>query len=301
MTRALARRAPAGGLVNLSGATTTRELVGAWLNGRSRHTRRAYLADLAWWAAELGHALEVRWLTVADVVRVLEVERPAVAPRTMERRLASLRSLLAYAHQTGYCAHDIGPAVRSVGTPSDLAERILEPEQVASLIAAARLTRNPARDRLLVRLLYLSGARVAEILGVEWKHVRKRGDRAMMTVIGKGNRTRTIALPPGIAGELAAYREQRGGRGARGFVFRSRTGKRLSERDVQRLFKRLAKGAVVDGRVSPHWFRHSHATHALERGAPIHVVAATLGHRDVSTTTRYLHARPSQSSADWLG
>jgi integrase/recombinase XerD len=53
--------------------------------------------------------------------------------------------------------------------------------------------------------------------------------------------------------------------------------------------------------VSPHWLRHAHATHALERQAPIHLVAATLGHASVATTGRYLHARPTDSSALYLG
>jgi integrase len=61
-----------------------------------------------------------------------------------------------------------------------------------------------------------------------------------------------------------------------------------------------AKRAGLRAGVSPHWLRHAHATHALERGAPIHLVQATLGHASVVTTGRYLHARPSDSSARYL-
>ncbi|MBU4356156.1 MAG: tyrosine-type recombinase/integrase, partial [Proteobacteria bacterium] len=59
--------------------------------------------------------------------------------------------------------------------------------------------------------------------------------------------------------------------------------------------------AGIEGAVSPHWLRHAHASHALDRGAPIHLVQATLGHASVATTGKYLHARPDDSSARYLG
>lgn len=300
MSRALTRAAAPAALENTSGADTTAELVGLWLAGRTPHTRRAYEADLAWWAAELGEALDVRALRVRDVARVLELERPDVAPATMARRLASLRSLLGYAHRIGFVPWDVGAAVRVARADPKLADRILEPEQVAALVAAASSTRSPERDRMIVRLLYASGCRVAELVALDVRDVRRKGDRAIVTVRGKGGRVRAIALPPAIAGELAEHRERLGGKRARGPLFRSRTGERLATRDVQRLVRRLAELARLELAASPHWLRHAHATHALERGAPPHVVQATLGHASLATTTRYVHARPTSSSADWL-
>jgi site-specific recombinase XerD len=61
-----------------------------------------------------------------------------------------------------------------------------------------------------------------------------------------------------------------------------------------------ARRAAVAGKVSPHWFRHAHASQALDRGAPIHLVSHTLGHSSVATTGRYLHARPTESSSKYL-
>jgi len=297
--RGLARRDAPAALENTSGADTTDELVGLWLAGRTAHTRRAYEADLAWWAAELGEALDVRVLRVRDVSAVLEVERDA-APATIARRLASLRSLLGYAHRLGFVPWDVGAAVRTVRADPKLADRILEPEQVAALVAAASSTRSPERDRMIVRLLYVTGCRVAELVALDVRDVRRKGDRAIVTVRGKGGRVRAIALPPAIAAELAEHRERLGGKRARGPLFRSRTGERLATRDVQRLVRRLAELARLELAASPHWLRHAHATHALERGAPPHVVQATLGHASLATTTRYVHARPTSSSADWL-
>jgi Phage integrase family len=83
-------------------------------------------------------------------------------------------------------------------------------------------------------------------------------------------------------------------------VFRSREGGHLTARQAQRLVDAAARRAGLRAGVSPHWLRHAHATHALERGAPIHIVQATLGHASVATTGRYLHARPTDSSARYL-
>jgi integrase/recombinase XerD len=76
-------------------------------------------------------------------------------------------------------------------------------------------------------------------------------------------------------------------------------GRHLDLSAVFRIVRRAAERAELEaqGKVSPHWLRHAHATHALEPGAPIHLMQATLGHASVATTRRYLHARPTDSSA----
>jgi len=81
---------------------------------------------------------------------------------------------------------------------------------------------------------------------------------------------------------------------------KKRGGGRLRPLAVLRVVRQAARRAGVDLPVSPHWFRHAHASHALDRGAPIHLVQATLGHASLTTTGRYLHARPKDSSSRFL-
>ncbi len=86
-------------------------------------------------------------------------------------------------------------------------------------------------------------------------------------------------------------------------VFFSKSGKPLDRGRVRVILRRAAKMAGVSDktpRISPHWLRHAHASHALDHGAPIHLFQATLGHRSVVTTSAYLHARPADSSARFL-
>lgn len=80
------------------------------------------------------------------------------------------------------------------------------------------------------------------------------------------------------------------------FASRKKKG-HLDLSQVKRIVEATGERAGIQGKVSPHWFRHSHASHSLDRGVPIHLVQATLGHASVATTGRYLHARPQDSSA----
>ena len=90
---------------------------------------------------------------------------------------------------------------------------------------------------------------------------------------------------------------RRGAAKAEELVFQTRSGKPLDRGRVRVILRRAAQRAGVTDSVSPHWLRHAHASHALDHGAPIHLVQATLGHASVATTGRYLHARPTDSSA----
>ena len=120
-----------------------------------------------------------------------------------------------------------------------------------------------------------------------------------ITVFGKGGKTRVVLLSHDTWAELIALE---GEDGADDPVFASRKGKgHLHPSQVNRIVRAAGKRAGIEAPVSPHWLRHAHASHALDRGAPIHLVQATLGHASVATTGKYLHARPEDSSARYLG
>src|SRR5919201_6419515 len=173
-------------------------------------------------------------------------------------------------------------------------ERILTEADVVRILALEHDRRNHA----LLRLLYAGGLRVSEIAALKWRDLVARDDAGQVTVFGKGSKTRTVLLPASVWAELVALR---GAAGPDAPVFPSRRGGgHLDQTAVLRLVRKAAQHAGVEGKVSPHWLRHSHATHALERGAPIHLVQATLGHASVATTGRYLHARPTDSSPRYL-
>jgi integrase/recombinase XerD len=237
-------------------------------------------------------------VTLGDVHAFASALADPAAPLglpSQARALAAIKSLLAFGHRLGYLSFDVGGALRLPKLKNALVERILSEVDVHRLLA---LEPDP-RNRTLLRLTYAGGLRVSELVALRWRDLQPRGDSGQLAVFGKGGKTRSVLLPASVWADLQAL-------GATGDtapdapVFRSRTGGHLTARQAQRLVDAAAEGAGLRAGVSPHWLRHAHATHALERGAPIHIVQATLEHASVATTGRYLHARPTDSSARYL-
>jgi integrase/recombinase XerD len=184
--------------------------------------------------------------------------------------------------------------VKLPASKDTLAERILSEPDIVRILALEPKRRN----QVLLRLLYIAGLRVSEIAALTWRDLQPRTDGGQVTVFGKGDKTRVVLLPSAIWRELLRFRQ---GAGLDAPVFPScRGGGHLHPTAIERVVLKAAQRAGVDSKVSPHWLRHSHATHALERGAPIHLVQSTLGHASVATTRRYLHARPTDSSSKYL-
>jgi site-specific recombinase XerD len=153
-----------------------------------------------------------------------------------------------------------------------------------------------ARNHALLRLDYLSGFTISEAANLRWRPVGSRGKRSDY-VIWEGRKDASDRAAAPVWRELIALRGSAGGDAP---VFRSAKGGHLDASQVHRIAKAAAVRAGLAPAVSAHWLRHAHASHALDRGAPIHLVQATLGHASVVTTGRYLHARPNDSSSRFL-
>jgi integrase/recombinase XerD len=149
-------------------------------------------------------------------------------------------------------------------------------------------------------LAYFGGLRVSELVSLTWAQViqRDRGE-AQLSIIGKGSKSREVLIPTVIAARLFAAR---GDAPASAPVLQSvrRPGSPLTERAVNFIVKEAAERAGVNPAASIHWLRHAHASHAIDNGAPITLVSATLGHADLKTTSVYAHARPGESSGRYL-
>jgi site-specific recombinase XerD len=155
------------------------------------------------------------------------------------------------------------------------------------------------RNAAILALLYGGGLRISELVGLRWRDVQARLDgQGQATVLGKGAKTRTILLSTGVFSRITALRAAAGEDDA---VFGSRKKRgHLNPSHVLRLTKSAAKRAGITRNVRNHDLRHCHASHSLERGAPISLVSQTLGHASISTTGRYLHSRPNDSSGRYL-
>lgn len=273
-------------------ADTDSQLLDLWLHGRSEHTQRAYRADAERFLTFVGFTLPQVTLSLvqnyADSLTGVEL-----SPATVHRMLSAVKSLFAFGHRIGYLPFDVARPLRLASIRDSLSERILDEAEVQRMIA---LERNP-RNHALLRLLYVCGLRVSEICSLKWSMVQPRNDGGLVTVMGKRGKTRVILIPARTWSVLLMLRE---GATDDQPLFRSRKGGHLDPSQVLRIVQKAAKGAGIAKAVSPHWFRHAHASHSLDRNAPISLVQQTLGHTDISTTGKYLHARPADSSSRYL-
>lgn len=270
------------------------QLIELWLSMKtSGHTRRAYAAEAAHFLTFVHKPLS--WVTLTDLQAWADqLGQGTLKPASQNRALTAVKSLLSFAQETGYVPFNVGAAVKLRPNRDGLAQRILEESEVARLIAAAP----EGRNRVLLKLLYVSGVRVSEVCGLKWCDALARPQGGQITVFGKGGKTRTVLLKPKVWQQLLSIR---GKAEAADPIFASRKGGReLDVSQVRRIVYAAAQKAGLAQKVSPHWMRHAHASHALDRNAPIHLVQATLGHASVSTTGRYLHARPTESSSFYL-
>lgn len=267
-------------------------IVELWLHGRPAHTRRAYSGDVA---QLLGSGKALAAVSLADLQQFAD-SLGNLAPASRYRRLSAVKSLLAFAHRLGYLPFDAGAALRLPAVRNRLAERILGEDEVREMIRQETDPRNHA----ILTLLYSTGLRVSEICALCWRDLRPGPQGGQITVFGKGGKTRAILLPSAVWSELAALRPASVPASTPVFAGAGRQGRELKPLTIYRIVRAAARRAGIDEAVSPHWLRHAHASHALDHGAPIHLVQATLGHSSIATTGRYLHARPQESSSKYI-
>lgn len=274
-------------------ASAQTRLIEMWLHGKSDETQESYRLYANRFLKFVGKPLHLVSLAEVQAFATHLKER-GLSASTQRTIISAIKSLLSFGNKIGVLSANVGAPVSPPKAKDTLNERILSESEVQVMIAKET---NP-RNRAMLRLLYGVGLRVSELCGLTWRDLTERGDTGQATVFGKGSKTRVVLLPAVIWQELKALR---GLAGADAPVFQSRKKNgHLTRSQVMRIVRAQALRAGIDAKVSPHWLRHAHASHSLDRGAPIHLVQQTLGHSSVATTSRYLHARPQDSSSRFL-
>lgn len=216
------------------------------------------------------------------------------AASSVARKLACTRSFFAFGQREGWVPTNPAKPLRSPRRPRKL-PKFLTGEEIARLLAAPQ-ERRPGglRDRAILELMYSSGVRVRELVGLDDSDLDLRG--GTVRVRGKGRRERLGIVGGHARAALAAWLASRPGRTparpgprAQQPLFTNRFGGRLSVRGVARLLEKHLAVAGLSRRASPHTLRHSFATHLLDAGADIRSVQELLGHKSLVTTQIYTH------------
>jgi integrase/recombinase XerC len=288
----------------------------------SPHTLRAYRRELtafaAWASAKGGLALSDgpaalshkhlrRWLA--------EEHASGLAAPSLARALAAVRSWLGWLVRQGVVEANVGSLVASPRQPKRLprvpsaealnglldslhnAPKVKPKKQRGSATTLAEASTWPARDALLLELLYGCGLRNAELSSIDLSDLDRSlapGDEALLRVRGKGAKERLVPVGGAVTEALAVYLPERAARAATsGATALLLPGKgigrqsRLTTRSVGRILKALAVAAGLPAETHPHTLRHAFATHLLEEGADLRAVQELLGHARLSTTQRY--------------
>ena len=268
-------------------STNDAGILAMWIaQSNSENTRQQYARVAAAFLSYVGKPLQA--IALGD----LQSWQASLTgkPNTNKLHVNAVKSLFSFMHKVGYIG--LNPAImlkaeKSVETKHT---KTLSEEQVIRLVTSARLN---TRDEAIVRVLYSSAMRVSELCGLQWKDVVEAGNRAILVIRGKGGKTRESGIS---ASAYAAMKALRNGASDESFVFLSNRNQQMDRTTVNHLFVKLS--AIAGKDISPHWLRHSHITHSLQRGANPTDVMHQAGHSSLAVTTTYAHS--SKFSSDVL-
>ncbi len=263
-----------------------------WCRGEralAAHTLDAYARD----AAELRRFLAARGVRTAEAVTAADLSAWLVdqadrglKPATIARRTTAARQLFRFLAREGLIDADPSALLSASRGPRPLPHTLSEAEVEALLAAPDPATPTGLRDRAMLELLYATGLRVSELVGLRrsalrdgWLLVRGKGDKER--IVPYGDRAAT-ALRDWLASEAAPGPDNP-------WLFPTRRGRPMSRQNFWKRLRAYARAAGVRGRVSPHVIRHAFATHLLAHGADLRALQAMLGHADLSSTEIYTH------------
>jgi len=271
----------------------------------SPHTCRCYQRDLEGFEDFLKNS--GMFLTSSGEVEIAKVDRIAIRKylsilhrrnkkSSIARKISTLRSFFRYLNREQIIPSN--PA-KSVSTPKvektlpttltvDEAFRLMEsPKSFSEKSSLSGFKNKRFRDRAILELLYSSGLRVSELVGLNTNQVEL--DLGIVKVMGKGRKERIVPVGMKAIEVLKAYLEERGMLMGDEPIFVNSLGGRLTARSVGRLIKKYSRHSGIFRKVSPHSLRHTFATHLLDAGADIREIQEMLGHSSLSTTQRYTH------------
>jgi len=266
--------------------------------GLSRNTLEAYRSDLLQLGAHLQRsgtdALRAGHADLADFVATLAAgsdERPAVAPATLQRKVACLRSFYRHLRRQDLVTDDPTVHLRAPRQSRRL-PHVLSRDDVAALIGQPQGTAPAAlRDRALLEIMYACGLRASEAIGLEVGDIDL--EDGILRARGKGAKERLVPIGSAAARALSVYltrgRPRLVGDRMEARLFVNHRGSGLTRQGLYKIVQRHARTAGLEGRMSPHTLRHTFATHLLAGGCDLRSLQEMLGHADIATTQVYTH------------
>ena len=235
-------------------------------------------------------------LSLEDFLHWMEQERQlGRTDSSLAKYLSHIRGLLEYAWRSGRCERNVLDGFSLQHTKRRGAPKSLNLEEAEQLVEATTAPGPTARrDRLMILLLYGCGLRTSELCALNVSDIN-RERHELVVQKGKGDKPRSIPIPEALFTELLAYLLERGKRGA---LFRTHfLERRITDKDVCAVVTDVATRAGLRAGVTARTLRHSFATHLMDRGVDLAIIASLMGHRSPQETGVYLHVLPHRPEA----
>jgi integrase/recombinase XerD len=275
-----------------SASSIDRFIDALWIeDGLAPLTLAAYRRDLVHYARWLGDAKALDASTEADLLGYIAARHAATRATSANRRLTVFKRYFRWALRERLVSAD--PTLRLLAAKQPLrVPKSLSEAQVEALLAAPEVELPLGlRDRAMIELMYASGLRVSELVGLKTVHVGLA--EGVLRVVGKGSKERLVPFGEVAHGWLERYLADARGAILKGqasdALFVTSRGGPMTRQMFWTLVKRHARAAGIVAPLSPHTLRHAFATHLLNHGADLRAVQMLLGHADIGTTTIYTH------------
>ncbi len=263
----------------------------ATLHHLSSHTQKAYEHDIQTLLAYCEHHDIKAWKNLDGrlVSRyIASRHRQGISGKSLQRNLSAIRAFYRYLIKVGHVKKNPAQGIATPKTEKKL-PKTLDVDQSVQLVEIKSSEPLAIRDRAILELLYSSGLRLSELVGLDLDSIDI--NEALVTVLGKGNKTRKIPIGKKAIVAITNWLKIRSNyaKDDEKGLFVSQRGTRLGGRNIQ---KRLNEWAIKQGLatdVNPHMLRHSFASHILESSSDLRAVQELLGHSDISTTQIYTH------------
>lgn len=257
----------------------------------SPHTQSNYLRDLQKFQHICLQQQRDSWSLIdAKFIRqaVAFLHRQGLNGKSLQRWLSALRSFFQYCIKQSWLTYNPAEGIAAPKSAKHL-PKTLDVDQAAQFVEVKGDDFIAYRDRALLELLYSSGLRLAEIVSVNLTDIDLR--EAMITVTGKGNKTRSVPVGGAAIKAIHEWLEHRNifARPEELALFITQRGSRISHRAVQMRLQQLSLEQGMDNPVHPHMLRHSFASHMLESSGDLRLVQEMLGHANIATTQIYTH------------
>lgn len=257
----------------------------------SPHTQTNYKRDLEKFTGycSANSLTDLKQIKVQHIRQmVASFHRKGLGGKSLSRWLSAMRSFFEFAIRHGWASNNPADGIQAPKSPKKL-PKTLDVDQAAQFVAIEGDSTLALRDRALFELMYSSGLRLAEVAGLDILDVDLQD--ALVTVTGKGNKTRILPIGREAIAALRAWLPQRALllKAGEAALFITQRGTRMTHRAVQLRMQQLSINQGMDTPVHPHMLRHSFASHMLESSSDLRLVQEMLGHANISTTQIYTH------------